>query len=164
MADQLERIKDWIRYDPNSGYLYWIKSPKYDVSVGTIVGWSDKKGYIRFKFEGQTYSAHRYIWWLATGDWVDQIDHENGVKHDNRILNLRPATYTQNAYNKGIQKNNTTGAKGVTLRPNGKFRARCIVDGKRESLGDYDTLADAETVLNAFRKLNHKEFANNGRW
>lgn len=159
-------VHSYIDYDPETGKLTWKKSPKHGINVGDEVGWIDAKGYRRFKLFGMNWSAHRYIWLWMVG-YIDdsiQIDHVNGIKDDNRWCNIRAATATQNAQNKSIQKSNTTGVKGVCLRPNGKFRARIVVEGVRKSLGDYDTLADAEKVLILAREIYHKEFANHGRW
>ena len=60
-------------------------------------------------------SAHRLIWVLFNGDIPSdmQIDHKNGNRSDNRIENLRVVTLTENARNRGISKNNTSGVLGV---------------------------------------------------
>lgn len=155
-------IKEWIYYNPDTGNLRWLQSPRYEIPVGALVGWKDRKGYIRFKFDGENYSAHREIFNLMGLPVPDQVDHKNGTRSDNRWVNLRPATGQLNAYNKKRQTNNTLGVKGVTLRPDGKYRARCTANGLRVSLGDWDTLEGAERSLMVFRDIYHGEFANGG--
>ena len=43
------------------------------------------------------------------------VDHINQIKTDNRIENLRWATFSQNNTNKSIQSNNTSGYKGISF-------------------------------------------------
>jgi len=62
-----------------------------------------------------------------------QIDHKNLNKLDNRRCNLRICTHSQNGMNRGKQKNNTTGFKGINedkRRKRKKYRARIGVDKK----------------------------------
>lgn len=50
-----------------------------------------------------------------TGEWpADEIDHINGDPFDNRWTNLRPATHMQNHSNRGKNRNNKSGFKGVS--------------------------------------------------
>lgn len=92
---------------------------------------------------------------LMQKEWVDHID-GNGL--NNRRENLRLASPSQNARNRSIQKNSTTGYKGVS--PKGKsYQARITIDGNTICLGTFPTpelaaLAYAEAALK-----HHKEFA-----
>lgn len=71
-------------------------------------------------------------------------DHINGNGLDNRRANLRQASYSQNKINQGIGLNNTSGRKGVTLRPDtGKWRAQILVNRINVSLGNYDDIEEA---------------------
>jgi hypothetical protein len=66
----------------------------------------------------------------------------------------------QNCKNK---KNNKTGIKGVTWRPDkGKYRARITVDKKEKFVGYFDKLDEAELAVKQARERHHKEFANHG--
>src|SRR5258708_16286059 len=60
-------------------------------------------------------------------------DHVNRDGLDNRRCNLRPATGSQNAANKGRQSNNTSGFKGVNWN-DGAWQASLCVNGRREYL------------------------------
>lgn len=59
-----------------------------------------------------------------------KVDHRDGNRLNNTRSNLRVATDSENRYNRGKQKNNTSGYKGVYLI-NGKYYAAIQFDGKR---------------------------------
>ena len=88
------------------------------------------------------------------------IDHKNGVKVDNRRDNLRKSTNQQNQCNKGKQKNNTSGYKGVHLfKPTNKWAAAIKVHSKSISLGHYSNKIDAARAYNRAALTYHGEFA-----
>ena len=71
-------------------------------------------------------------------------DHINRDRADNRRSNLRPATRTENGRNRGPQRNNKSGFKGVHWDKRlGKWQARIRVNGKNIHLGYFDNLQDA---------------------
>ena len=58
-------------------------------------------------------------------------DHINNIRDDNRIENLRWATYTENCYNRSIPSNNTSGYKGISYdKRTGFWRVKINADGK----------------------------------
>ena len=87
---------------------------------------------------------HHLIWGKK-----EQIDHINRIKLDCRKSNLRKATNQQNAQNRGIMSNNTSGATGVrwSKRLN-KWRAQIFLNGKNKHLGLFIDKEDAITVYN----------------
>ena len=73
-----------------------------------------------------------------------QVDHINLDRSNNRRSNLRLATTKENQRNRGISKNNTSGAKGVWLRYKyNDYRASIKVDGRSIHLGYYPTFIEA---------------------
>ena len=70
-------------------------------STGKKVGWKDDKGYIKVRFQGKTYCAHRIIYKMFHGRDPQNkvIDHCNGDTSDNRIGNLRCVTHAVNVSN-----------------------------------------------------------------
>jgi len=59
---------------------------------------------------------------------------------DNRIENLRPATKAENGWNRGKNKNNKSGFKGVTFDAcRGKWKASIGVHGKVKQLGRFSS-------------------------
>jgi hypothetical protein len=71
-------------------------------------------------------------------------DHINRNRLDNRKCNLRIVSMEVNARNTSLNKNNTTGYKGVT-RPSSdnKFHAQISVGNKTYHLGRFDTAEEA---------------------
>lgn len=91
-----------------------------------------------------------------------QVDHVDGDKLDCRRCNLRPATNQQNQANVKLQKNSTTGFKGVTKRTkNGRtyFIARIGVSYKRMHLGCFSTAEEAHAAYMNAAKQHFGEFA-----
>lgn len=143
------KLKAVLRYDSHTGNFLWRMSGKgRGVKEGTKAGRYTQKGYWRITINGETYRAHRLAWLYMTGEWPkDQIDHINGVKDDNRWVNLRPATNSQNHANKPLQSNNTSGYKGVSW--DSRQRRWCAYikkNGIRHHLGYYDTAKDAHSA------------------
>lgn len=100
---------------------------------------------------------HRVIMGHPVGRWVD---HENGNGLDCRRANLRPATNAENMFNRGRNKNNTSGFKGVSWhRGERKWRARITLDGVSVFLGRYDDAESAFAAYCAAAPVLHGEFA-----
>lgn len=85
-----------------------------------------------------------------------QVDHINRNKLDNRLENLRLVSCRQNMQNRGKQKNNTSGVKGVSwCKRSQKWRAQIMQDGKQNHIGCYSTLEEAKTArINAEKARN----------
>lgn len=96
------------------------------------------RGYVWAKDVG---SLHRFI--LNYNGKLD-IDHINRNKLDNRKINLRVTTRTQNNYNQGLRSNNKSGIKGVSwCRFKSKWRAYIWNKGKFISYGYHLNKEDA---------------------
>mgnify|MGYP001606453598 CR=1 FL=1 len=87
-------------------------------------------------------------------------DHINRDGLDNRRWNLRICTTSQNGINKGKQKNNTSGYKGVCWhKRDEKWQARIKVDKKPMYLGYFNTKEEAALAYNEAAKQYFGEFA-----
>lgn len=72
-----------------------------------------------------------------------EIDHENLNGLDNRRLNLRFASRSQNGANLALGAANTSGFKGVTPLPSGKWRSGIRYEGVYYHLGCFIRREDA---------------------
>ena len=135
-----EQAAEMLRYDSETGILYWIKRPCHNVFVGDIAGTKTKSGYVQLSLHKRLYKAHRIVWLLHYKHWPETIiDHINGNGFDNRIKNLRSATVSMNAQNqRKAMKTNATGLLGVSPIK-GKRKAEILVSGKKKYLGTFDS-------------------------
>jgi hypothetical protein len=144
---------DDISYDPSTGALTWVAGLRRGQTAGCL----KNDGYRRVTIGGVNYAEHRLIWFLMTGEWPElQIDHRNGVRDDNRWVNLRQATASQNTAN---CRKRGPWLKGCTRRRNGRFQAQIGVRGERSYLGTFDTEAEAHAAYLEAAKASFAEFA-----
>lgn len=107
------KLHELFFYNADTG-IFTNKSNRF---IGKQAGTLQKRGYSTIGIDGKRYYAHRLAWLYKNGELPsNEIDHINGVKSDNRIDNLRLATRSQNASNRPIQSNNTSGHIGITWR------------------------------------------------
>jgi len=152
-----ERLQELLKYDSLTGVFTRLVTQGGKLP-GTHAGWVHRKGHREIKIDGKCYKAHRLAWLYMHGEWpVDQIDHINWAKDDNRIVNLRESDHAMNQQNiKGAHRNNKLGLLGV-CKPKGmrRYRAAIGVHGRVLYLGYHDTPELAHQVyLTAKRKLH----------
>lgn len=162
-----ERLLELLKYDPSSGEWTWrVNRLSYrgKAKAGARAGWLDRHGRWRIGVDGRDFLSAPLAFFYMTGEWTaHDVDHKNGDKADDRWENLRPATRSQNNYNKGIQANNSTGIKGVShwraKWGRQKYQAYINVDGKRIPLGLFYTLEDAAAARKVAEIKYHGEYA-----
>jgi hypothetical protein len=98
---------------------------------------------------------------IADAPEVDHVDRTKTL--DNRRVNLRPASKSENGQNRGAlarRRGRTTKYKGVYLdRHHGKFRAVISVNRKRVSLGYFGCPEDGARAYDRAARELHGEFA-----
>ena len=154
-------VKRAITYDPKDGSFRWLQ-PHRNMGWGLMMAGSlYPNGYIYIGIKRVQILAHHLAWLMMCGEWPDHaIDHRNNIKTDNRWENLRPATKHQNGCNRGRQKNNTSGFKGVTRVPNGqKWKAQIHVMGRNYNLGHFSSPAEAAVAYAKAASKFHGEYA-----
>ena len=107
----IEIAKTYFRYDQDSGLLYRIKESirsngwKHGQGLNKPVSAKTEYGYLRTRIthdkKSYEFLVHRMAWFLYTGkEPVNQIDHINGTRDDNRLSNLREVTNRENQCNR----------------------------------------------------------------
>lgn len=155
----LERLNELFTYDSVTGDLRWKAVPASfkRAKVGDVAGTvGPSHGYRVVGIERAYYYAHRIIWKIVTGeDPVDQVDHIDGDRLNNRFANFRESTNGQNRWNTKIAKNNRSGVKGVCWDSSRRVWVASI---DRARIGRFKVKQDAINArLNAAAEM-HGEF------
>jgi hypothetical protein len=109
------------------------------------------------KISGKRIRMHREI---LDADVGVEIDHINRDRLDNRKINLRVCSRSENRCNCGIRSDNTSGFKGVYWHKRmGKWRAVVHKNNKEISLGYYSSPEDAAYAYDLGAKKYHGKFA-----
>ena len=146
-----EIAEEILKYDPESGVFTYNKSTNSRNKKGGIVG-SISQGYLTFMYGGKNYPLHRVVFLLEDGEFPkEQVDHINGIRSDNRRINLRKVSNQQNCWNRST--------KGVCFNKIvGKYFGYVDHDGKREYLGYSNNPLEMQMKVNERRKTLKKEF------
>lgn len=172
-------VADYFDYDSKTGHLTWKRRPLHwfrnshfcnawnTKNAGKIAGTKCYRDstipmYWGLTIKRKHLSAHSIVWSLHNRDVPSgfEIDHVNGDPFDNRIENLRLATHAQNTQNRGPQRNNTSGLKGIWLnKRNGKWAASINANGKKISLGHHPTKEKAHSAYCQAASIHHGQYA-----
>lgn len=147
MLTQYE-LKCLLHYDPLTGIFSRIDS---DIEIGAVT--KTKNGahpkYYRVICRGKARGyAHRLAFLYMTGSIPDEVDHIDGDSLNNKWVNLRPATTSQNHMNRKILKG-VVGLRGVVKAKSGRYIAQIKKDGKYNYLG---TFANKEDASEAYKQ------------
>jgi hypothetical protein len=165
----VERLREALNYDPETGVLTWRPRPvgrsqhrswntKYaGKPAGTLV----QNGYLHVVIDGIAYRAHRLAWMHVHSTWPDSgIDHRDVDRTNNRLSNLRLASPAQNSANQRTARNNTSGVKGVSWSHNErKWRTSITVCGRSHYLGHFVSKDDAAIAYATAAVRLNGEFA-----
>lgn len=147
------RLKELLSYDADTGIFTWIKDNR---RAGGVNG----RGYLLVRINTKLYPAHRLAWLYMTGSFpAGLLDHRDTDRLNNRWVNLRECTASQNQWNRSKKASSLTGVKGVTYRAN---RGTYIVNVNKKYHGSFKDLDSATTCAMRVREELHGEFANHG--
>lgn len=153
-----ELLRQLLDYDPETGVLTWKWRDRSWFTNGhewsrwntryagfPAFTYQSNDGYLKGSILGTSFSAHRVCWTIHYNIGpVGHIDHIDGNRSNNRLLNLQDTDRLGNARNVKLSRRNTTGTLGV--RPyarTGKIKADVGVAGFNVHLGYFDTVAEA---------------------
>ena len=164
-------LKLTVGYNPVTGQLWWLErgphwfkaskdphreSKRWNTRYADTPAFSTKScyGYLAGRHTGVTLYAHRVMWALHMDEWpYPFLDHINGDRSDNRIVNLRVVDKSTNNRNSSLRIDNKTGFSGVWLdKKSGKYRANVRDGSKQVHLGSFLTPEEASVVVETYRK------------
>lgn len=135
------RLKELVHYDPVTGVFTRIVGQW----AGRRTGSPNVDGYLQVFIDGYNYYAHRLAFLWMEGRWPGgDVDHIDQNKSNNKWVNLREVSRSQNMHNTTVTRSNVSGVKGVSWHTAAsKWRARITVDGDDIHLGLFNTIEEA---------------------
>jgi hypothetical protein len=159
----IARLREVLNYDPETGVFTWLKTlarrAPAGSEAGTIAG--VRRPYLRITIANEHFHASRLAWFHVHGVWPQQlIDHCDGDPLNNRFRNLREASDSQNQANRRLNKNSTSGFKGVYFdKSSGRWAANILKDRRKLWLGCHDTPQAAHEAYKQAAERLYGEFA-----
>jgi hypothetical protein len=137
-------IENGFSYDSDTGYIYGISGKKLNnIRPDGYILLSIRIDKIKYQVLG-----HRFAYYYVNNNLPELIDHINSIRDDNRISNLREATYQLNNRNRN--------SKGYIYdKSRNKWRARIKTDKCELFLGRFDTEDEARKAYTEAKKLYH---------
>ena len=169
-----EVLRQLLTYDPETGRLFWReRGPKwFRATPGrspahAMANWNSRyagKEAFTWSISGyafgtvkssatddkEKFAAHRVIWKIVHGVDPDEIDHINGDRKDNRIINLRAVSRAENAKNVGLGRANKSGHIGVFWNNRAQaWSARIKINQEVRHIGNFRDVAEAGAARKA---------------
>jgi hypothetical protein len=158
-----DRLREVLRYDPETGAFTWLVKTSRKVRIGSEAGSARPSthrtpGKRRIKIDGLTYQANVLAFLYMTGRMPEgDVDHRDNDPGNDRWLNLREGTRSQNIANrhKTPGKSGFTGVRHVARNLSKPWRAVIRVQNKLRCLGYHATPEQAhaawrEAAISAF--------------
>lgn len=158
-------LRQLLTYDPQTGKLFWRERPRdlfqtdrewkrWNVRYAGAEAFISlsQNGYRTGQIFGQHFRAHRVAFAIYSGRWpVEEIDHIDRDRTNNRISNLREASRQENQRNKSRPSTNTSGHTGVMWHKGlGRWSAGIGIGSRKTlHLGHFATREEAVAARQA---------------
>ena len=148
----IRELVEVISYDPWQGKFHWRRH-KGTKREGKEAGYICPLGYRRIQINGKKYQASNLAIAISRGFWPKEVDHINGNRCDDRLVNLRTVTRRQNQQNRKEHREGRLPGTYIGKRSgNPVWRARIECDGTRTHLGTFPTEEEAHSAyMNAVK-------------
>jgi hypothetical protein len=145
-----------LTYNPETGEFIWKTKRNTRSKNGRVAGSYETTGYVRIRIDGVRFFAHRLAWFYVHREWpTDLIDHRNGCRSDNRIINLRPTNATENNQNLLYATSRSKSGFLGTWVDKKRWGASIKLNGKSIYLGTYETPEIAHGIYVAAKRHLH---------
>ena len=125
---EIEGYENYLIYEDGK---VWSKNVKRYLSAC-----DDGNGYLQVTLckdgNRKLYNIHRLVAlnYIPNPDNKPEVDHWNGKRNDNRVENLRWATYSENGQNRREQNNNKLGIKNICYdKSQDRYRYKKEING-----------------------------------
>lgn len=160
-------IREFLDYNPETGSLTWkhrdVKwfcenrpdwsSRKWNTRYAGKPAFNSKasNGYFFGWIHKHAFGAHRVAFAHFHGEWPPcEVDHIDGNRRNNAIVNLRSVDRVTNRRNMRLHKRNTSGVCGVSWNKHQqKWVAHCGFLGVANHLGTFDSFEGAVAARKA---------------
>lgn len=146
----VDRVRELFTYDPVVGTMT-------RKSTGHVLGKNSGRRLYTI-IDGISYTLSRVIWLHYYGVWPNGIvDHDDLNENNNKIDNLRDATYAQNSQNRKSRSfNGGITYQGSCVKP---WLVRITVQNVRTTVGRFSTKEEGLAAYKAAAEKHHGEFA-----
>lgn len=147
-----DHLRELFDYNPNTGILLNRRLSK--PAGWTLKGGNSTKAHWCVKVGDYVYTQQRIIWmWVYGEDPGDMlVDHIDQNSLNNKLENLRLATRRQNRENSKLNKNNSSGYRGV-YKMGKKWQAKVRAGkGRTRSIGIFETPEEAAEALRQYTR------------
>lgn len=153
-----ERLKELLEYDPETGDWIWINAPKHNTRHnGKVAGHLRRDGYRLIRIGGVAYYTGRLAFLYMTGHWPkDEVDHIDRDPSNDKWVNLREATSSDNKCNQTLSPRNTSGFRGISW--NGALQ-KWVAYANTSQLGSFNSIEEAIAARDAAAKQIQGDFA-----
>ncbi len=154
-----EILKELLSYNPETGVFTWrARAMCWFISQESAEHWNmrfahteagsfNKNGYLAISIDGKDYLAQNLVWLYVHGRMPhDILDHEDHVKSNNKLSNLRETSQGGNCRNRSMNKNNKSGCSGVIWNEATQRWHVQLGNGKGKHLGSANNLFDAACI------------------
>lgn len=185
MADQAlpspDILRQLLHYDADTGAMIWReRTPDFFPEAGhraehnaakwnalwaglPALSYQSRGGYLVGSIFHKKFLAHRVAFAICHDRWPTFVDHINGIRTDNRVINLREVSRRENQMNQRRNTTNTSGHMGVSFNNAAKkWVAYIKVGGQHLHLGSFSMMCDAITARKSAEK-DHGFHENHGR-
>jgi len=147
----VERIRNVLDYNPETGALKWRIALSRRTSVGSEAGVKGTNGRRYVQVLGEKLLAHRLIWFYVHGVWpTANISPKNGDYDDLRLENLREQSLSETSFKGFRATSNKSGIKGVSWSSNkNRWLAVITRDYRRYHIGYFITKEEAAAAYEA---------------